>query len=74
MSRIFIVGSGTVGSATGLDLIRAGHQVTFVDDADTRVAALTEQGLELLRRHSVNGASFGRVLERAAVRIGAPKR
>jgi UDPglucose 6-dehydrogenase len=46
VSRIFIVGSGTVGSATGLDLIRAGHQVTFVDDADTRVAALTEQGLD----------------------------
>lgn len=46
MSRIFIVGSGTVGTATGLDLVRAGHQVTFVDDAETRVAALAGQGLD----------------------------
>ncbi|HST84678.1 MAG TPA: 2-dehydropantoate 2-reductase N-terminal domain-containing protein [Kineosporiaceae bacterium] len=46
MSRIFIVGSGTVGLATGLDLVRAEHQVTFVDDAETRIATLAEQGLD----------------------------
>jgi UDPglucose 6-dehydrogenase len=46
VSRIFIVGSGTVGLATGLDLIRAEHQVTFVDRSETRIAALAEQGLD----------------------------
>jgi UDPglucose 6-dehydrogenase len=46
VSRIFIVGSGAVGSATGLDLLRAGHQVTFVDAAASRVEALTAQGLD----------------------------
>lgn len=46
MSRIFIIGSGTVGSATGLDLIQAGHQVTFVDDDRSRVTELTAQGFD----------------------------
>ena len=44
MARIFIVGSGVVGSATGLGFARAGHEVTFVDIAPDRVAALTAQG------------------------------
>jgi UDPglucose 6-dehydrogenase len=46
VSRIFIVGSGTVGSATGLDLVRAGHQVTFVDDSPSQIEALATQGLD----------------------------
>jgi UDPglucose 6-dehydrogenase len=46
VSRIFIVGSGAAGSATGVDLVRAGHHVTFVDACATRVAALAAQGLD----------------------------
>ncbi len=55
MSRIFIVGSGTVGLATGLDLVRAGHQVTFVDDAETRIEALTGQGLDARSALNLDG-------------------
>ena len=55
MSRIFIVGSGAVGSATGLDLVRAGHQVTFVDDSHARVAALVGQGLDARPELTLDG-------------------
>ena len=46
MSRIFIVGSGSVGTATGLDLARVGHQVTYVDSAATRIDTLLARGLD----------------------------
>jgi UDPglucose 6-dehydrogenase len=45
-SRIFIVGSGVVGTATGEGLIAAGHDVTFVDIAQERVRELRERGLD----------------------------
>jgi UDP-glucose 6-dehydrogenase len=46
VSRIFIVGSGTVGTATGRALLQAGHQVTFVDADPRRVAELVTAGLD----------------------------
>lgn len=46
MARIFIVGSGVVGSATGLGFAQAGHQVTFIDISPDRLAALTAQGVD----------------------------
>jgi UDPglucose 6-dehydrogenase len=46
VSRIFIVGSGVVGSATGRALLQAGHRVTFVDDERKRVGALAAEGLD----------------------------
>ena len=46
MSRIFIVGSGVVGSATGRGLAAAGHTVTFVDIAPARLAELADEGLD----------------------------
>lgn len=46
MARIFIVGSGVVGSATGLGFARAGHRVTFIDISSDRLAALTAQGMD----------------------------
>jgi UDPglucose 6-dehydrogenase len=55
VSRIFIVGAGSVGSATGLDLLRAGHQVTFVDAAASRVAALAAQGLDARDQLNLDG-------------------
>jgi UDPglucose 6-dehydrogenase len=44
MARIFIMGSGVVGTATGLGLAEAGHYVTFIDILPARIAALTELG------------------------------
>jgi UDPglucose 6-dehydrogenase len=55
VSRIFIVGAGSVGSATGLDLVRAGHQVTFVDAAASRVEALAAQGLDARELLTLDG-------------------
>ena len=46
MSRIFIVGSGVVGAATGRGLAAAGHTVTFVDIAPARLAELAAEGLD----------------------------
>ena len=39
-SRIFIVGSGVVGVATGKGFLAAGHEVTFIDTAPSRVEEL----------------------------------
>lgn len=45
-SRIFIVGSGVVGAATGQGFLTAGHEVTFVDTSMPRVAELRSRGLD----------------------------
>lgn len=55
MSRIFIVGSGVVGSATGRGFAHAGHDVTFVDIAPERVAALTAEGRDARNRLELAG-------------------
>ena len=44
MSRIVIIGSGVVGSATGKGFARAGHDVTFVDIEEGRLDALRAEG------------------------------
>jgi UDPglucose 6-dehydrogenase len=44
LSRIFIVGSGVVGTATGEGFLAAGHDVTFVDTSLPRVRELQERG------------------------------
>ncbi|GAB6901621.1 2-dehydropantoate 2-reductase N-terminal domain-containing protein [Kineosporia succinea] len=49
MSRVFIVGSGSVGAATGRALGHAGHRVTFVDIDPRRVAVLVNEGLDARR-------------------------
>ncbi len=46
MSRIFIVGSGVVGTATGRGFIKAGHEVTFVDVLPTRLRELSKEGFD----------------------------
>jgi UDPglucose 6-dehydrogenase len=45
-SRIFIVGSGVVGTATGRGLADAGHQVSFIDISTERIRQLKEWGLD----------------------------
>ena len=46
MSTIEIVGSGVVGTATGMGLRAHGHDVTFVDSSPERVGVLRERGLQ----------------------------
>ena len=43
-SRIFIVGSGVVGTATGEGFLAAGHEVTFIDTSAARVRELQSRG------------------------------
>jgi len=45
VARIFIIGSGVVGTATGTGFDRAGHDVTFVDISAARLADLRASGL-----------------------------
>jgi UDPglucose 6-dehydrogenase len=46
MERIFIVGAGVVGKATGQGFARYGHSVTLVDIDATRVDILRAEGLD----------------------------
>ncbi|MDT7648650.1 MAG: UDPglucose 6-dehydrogenase [Pseudonocardiales bacterium] len=45
-SRIFIVGSGVVGEATGNGFLAAGHEVTFIDTSVPRIRELWGRGLD----------------------------
>jgi len=45
-SKIFIVGSGVVGTATGEGFLGAGHEVTFIDISESRVRELQERGFD----------------------------
>ena len=46
-SRIFVVGAGVVGAATGEGFLAAGHRVTFIDISLSRVQELAERGLDV---------------------------
>ena len=46
MARIFIIGSGVVGTATGRGFLKAGHDVTFVDVLPSRIKELTKEGFD----------------------------
>lgn len=46
MARVFIVGSGVVGTATGRGFAQLGHEVTFVDVLLSRVDALRSEGFD----------------------------
>jgi UDPglucose 6-dehydrogenase len=49
MARIFIIGSGVVGTATGRGFVEAGHKVTFVDVLESRIKQLTAEGFDARR-------------------------
>jgi UDPglucose 6-dehydrogenase len=49
MARIFIMGSGVVGTATGRGFLRSGHDVTFVDVLASRVGELAAEGFDASR-------------------------
>jgi UDPglucose 6-dehydrogenase len=44
MAKIFIMGSGVVGTATGTGFVEAGHDVTFIDILPSRLEDLTSRG------------------------------
>lgn len=46
MARIFIIGSGVVGKATGQGFAHMGHAVTLIDVVPARVEALRAEGLD----------------------------
>ena len=46
-SRIFIVGSGVVGTATGEGFLAAGHEVTFIDTSAARIRELESRGYDV---------------------------
>jgi UDPglucose 6-dehydrogenase len=54
-SRIFIVGSGVVGAATGQGFLAAGHHVAFVDISPQRVRELAARGLDLRTELDLSG-------------------
>jgi UDPglucose 6-dehydrogenase len=54
-SRIFIMGSGVVGTATGEGFLAAGHEVTFVDIAPERVRELRERGVDVRTEIDLTG-------------------
>ncbi|MHA6623446.1 2-dehydropantoate 2-reductase N-terminal domain-containing protein [Pseudonocardia sp. DLS-67] len=54
-SRIFIVGSGVVGAATGEGFLAAGHKVTFIDVSEPRVAELAARGLDVRTEIDLSG-------------------
>ena len=45
--KFTIVGAGAIGGITGAHLVRAGHEVTFVETAEEHLAAIRERGLTL---------------------------
>ena len=45
--KFTIIGAGAIGGITGGHLIRAGHEVTFVEAAEEHLAAIREHGLTL---------------------------
>jgi len=45
--RILIWGTGAIGGTLGAHLVRAGHDVTFVDAADDHVRAINASGLSI---------------------------
>jgi UDPglucose 6-dehydrogenase len=46
MARIFVVGAGVVGKATGQGFAERGHTVTLIDVVSERVSALRAEGLD----------------------------
>jgi len=47
MERILVWGAGAIGGTVGAYLVRAGHDVTFVDVVPDHVAAITGSGLHI---------------------------
>ena len=54
-SRIFIVGSGVVGTATGEGFLAAGHEVTFVDVSPARIRELQARGHDVRTELDLSG-------------------
>jgi UDPglucose 6-dehydrogenase len=54
-TRIFIIGSGVVGAATGEGFLKAGHEVTFIDVAPARIAELTARGFDVRSEIDLSG-------------------
>lgn len=69
MPSIDIVGAGVVGTATGMGFLQHGHDVTFIDSSDDRVATLRRRGL---RSRHVNAVEHGDMADFTFVAVSAP--
>jgi len=47
MVKLLIWGAGAIGGTVGAHMVRAGHDVTFVDIAEDHVAAMNATGLRI---------------------------
>lgn len=59
--RLAVVGAGAIGGTVGAHLVRAGHDVTFVDVVPEHVAAIREHGLRIegpLTQFTVDAPAF----------------
>lgn len=54
--RILIIGSGFVGSATGLGLLKKGYDVTFVDIKDDLIKRLKSRGLNAIHTSQLDNS------------------
>ncbi len=54
-ARIFVIGSGVVGAATGRGFRNAGHEVTFIDTSAARVRELRRSGLDAREQLDLSG-------------------
>mgnify|MGYP001791574862 CR=1 FL=1 len=71
MARIFIVGSGTVGTTAGCLLSRMGHRVTFVDFYEIRVRALRAKGYDACLANDINREPGSLIFIASEDKIGA---
>jgi UDPglucose 6-dehydrogenase len=53
--RIFVIGSGVVGAATGRGFKAVGHEVTFIDTSAPRVRELRQSGLDARAELDLSG-------------------
>src|SRR5262249_12946634 len=60
-TRSLVWGAGAIGGTLGAYLVRAGHDVTFVDNVDDHVNAITRSGLRIsgpIAEFTVNAPAF----------------
>jgi UDPglucose 6-dehydrogenase len=53
--RIFVIGSGVVGAATGRGFRAVGHDVTFIDTSPARVRELRKSGMDVRGELDLSG-------------------
>src|SRR5712691_102811 len=77
--QLTVVGAGAIGGVVGAHLIRAGHDVTFVDLVEEHVAKMNADGLQIegirgvfsVPARAITPAELKRPLERVVLAVKA---